>query len=365
MIRGSPRRTARLVLAAFVLLLCAPLVGTAAAAEDDAPAVAQDAAAAGATDIAAFEDRLLRHPVARIALLVARFLPMAVGIGLLIAAYLRWDRIRGGALPPPAPTSVSTPLALVPGVLLATGAMMIVPAVVLIVVTAVQGAGLEGASLGAQMGASAAGSVPLAVLILLRRRRRRLVAGDAAVAEVFGDAAMPHRWEPRLLGAPTPPPTMARAAGLGLWTFCVAAVIVTPVALAWAFVLEGLGVGAQAQELVVKVVDSKTGYEPWLILVFGVCVAPLVEECIFRGMLYPAAKRALGGTPRAAWLAALGVSGVFAAIHMNWLALLPLFALAMVLTWIFERTNSLAACVFAHAIHNGLSLLPLLLLRYA
>ena len=39
--------------------------------------------------------------------------------------------------------------------------------------------------------------------------------------------------------------------------------------------------------------------------------------------------------------------------------------LAMVLTWVYEKTNSMAAIVIAHATNNFLSLVPLLMVRYA
>jgi membrane protease YdiL (CAAX protease family) len=174
---------------------------------------------------------------------------------------------------------------------------------------------------------------------------------------------------------PTPAPRLAQALKLGLWTVCIALVFATPLAIAWTFLLNALtGETPGLQGLVQTALNPDATYEPWLIAGFGVLIAPFAEEALFRGMLYPALRSALarfrgaGDTPlwvarRAMWVSAVVVSALFAAVHGNALAMAPLFALAMVLTWIFEKTNSLAACVFAHAVHNALSMVPLLFLR--
>ena len=93
-------------------------------------------------------------------------------------------------------------------------------------------------------------------------------------------------------------------------------------------------------------------------------MAPFVEESIFRGMLYPVGRRWLGGTRQAAVSSAVVTAGVFAAIHQSLSAFVPLFALALVLTWVFEKTNSLATVVVAHALNNLTSLLPVLMYHW-
>ncbi len=85
--------------------------------------------------------------------------------------------------------------------------------------------------------------------------------------------------------------------------------------------------------------------------VFTVAIAPVAEEFIFRGMLYPALKQA--GWPRLAWV---GVSFLFAVIHWDAAAFLPLFLLALVLTWLYEKTDSLLAPITAHAFFNAVNL---------
>jgi membrane protease YdiL (CAAX protease family) len=88
---------------------------------------------------------------------------------------------------------------------------------------------------------------------------------------------------------------------------------------------------------------------------FAVVLAPVAEEFIFRGMLYPFVKQL--GYPRLAWL---GVSFVFALVHLNGAIFLPLFVLALALTWLYEKTDNLLAPITAHALFNAANLTLLL-----
>lgn len=82
-----------------------------------------------------------------------------------------------------------------------------------------------------------------------------------------------------------------------------------------------------------------------------VVVVPLAEELVFRGILYPAIKYA--GFPR---LALWGTSALFAAIHFNLAIFLPLLLLALVLTWLYEKTDNLLATIAAHSLFNAVNL---------
>jgi membrane protease YdiL (CAAX protease family) len=77
-------------------------------------------------------------------------------------------------------------------------------------------------------------------------------------------------------------------------------------------------------------------------------VAPFVEEVLFRGIIYTTVKQA--GYER---LALWGTSIIFGVIHGNVLSFLPLVFLALVFTWLYERTNNLLAPIFAHALFNA------------
>ena len=99
---------------------------------------------------------------------------------------------------------------------------------------------------------------------------------------------------------------------------------------------------------------------PWDRIALGavtILLAPAAEELLFRGILYPWVKHA--GFPR---LALWGTALLFAAIHANVVVLIPLFALAVILTVLYEKTNNLLAPITAHALFNATNFVMLYLL---
>jgi membrane protease YdiL (CAAX protease family) len=111
---------------------------------------------------------------------------------------------------------------------------------------------------------------------------------------------------------------------------------------------------AEEQLAVTLLAGSKSWWLRIYLGVFAVVFAPVAEEFIFRGMLYPFVKQL--GSPRAAFW---GVSAVFAAIHFDAGTFVPLFALALALTWLYERTDNLLAPVAAHSLFNAANLVVL------
>lgn len=86
----------------------------------------------------------------------------------------------------------------------------------------------------------------------------------------------------------------------------------------------------------------------WKFFLSAVILAPLYEETVFRGMVYPALRRRL---PRGT--AILLTSVFFAVVHMSPAHMPALFVLSLALTWTYERTGSLAAPIAFHAAFNG------------
>jgi membrane protease YdiL (CAAX protease family) len=84
---------------------------------------------------------------------------------------------------------------------------------------------------------------------------------------------------------------------------------------------------------------------------FAVVIAPVAEEFIFRGILFPLIKQL--GYPKVAWF---WVSFLFALIHMSVGIFIPLFVLALVLTWLYEKTDNLLAPIAAHSLFNAANL---------
>jgi hypothetical protein len=88
----------------------------------------------------------------------------------------------------------------------------------------------------------------------------------------------------------------------------------------------------------------------------AIVVAPVVEEILFRGILYRAVREL--GFPRTALY---GSSLLFAAIHGSLMTLTPLFLLAIVLALLFDRAGSLLAPIAAHALFNAVNFFMFLL----
>jgi membrane protease YdiL (CAAX protease family) len=115
--------------------------------------------------------------------------------------------------------------------------------------------------------------------------------------------------------------------------------------------MEKLGWPAESQEVVKLLTDAKSRVTTTYLGVFAVVFAPVAEEFIFRGMLFPFIKQL--GFPKLAWF---GVSFLFALIHLNAPTFVPLFVLALALTWLYEITDNLLAPITAHALFNAANL---------
>jgi membrane protease YdiL (CAAX protease family) len=114
-----------------------------------------------------------------------------------------------------------------------------------------------------------------------------------------------------------------------------------------ALVMEKIGWQPEDETAVTLLAGAKSGLTRVYLALFAVVIAPVAEEFIFRGVLYPFLKQL--GHPGWAWI---GVSFLFALIHMNLAAVVPLFVLALALTWLYEGTDNLLAPILAHSLFN-------------
>lgn len=106
----------------------------------------------------------------------------------------------------------------------------------------------------------------------------------------------------------------------------------------------------QTQE-VVQTLERTVGWDERLFFgLMAIVLAPLVEEILFRGILYRAIRER--GRPR---LALWGTSLLFAFTHANVMTFLPLTFLALVLAWLYERTGNLLASIAGHATFNAIN----------
>ncbi|MBW3622011.1 MAG: CPBP family intramembrane metalloprotease [Armatimonadetes bacterium] len=119
----------------------------------------------------------------------------------------------------------------------------------------------------------------------------------------------------------------------------------------------GINVQQPTIQRVIKQVFGNPGAIALFFLIAAVG-APLWEELVFRGLLYPAARARFG-----VWAAAIFTAFAFALLHETMRVihdprtfLLPIFYLGVVLAIIRERTESVVPCMIVHAVHNGITL---------
>ncbi|OGX05322.1 MAG: hypothetical protein A3G87_07870 [Omnitrophica bacterium RIFCSPLOWO2_12_FULL_50_11] len=89
---------------------------------------------------------------------------------------------------------------------------------------------------------------------------------------------------------------------------------------------------------------------PWLIaasMLLACFIGPVVEEIFFRGFLYPALRR-YWGIP---WSMVV-TAGLFAAVHENLFAFIPIFFLGLVLAYLYQKRDNLVPCISLHVMHN-------------
>jgi membrane protease YdiL (CAAX protease family) len=90
----------------------------------------------------------------------------------------------------------------------------------------------------------------------------------------------------------------------------------------------------------------------------AVVVAPIAEEVIFRGFLYPVVKRY--SEP---WFAAIFTGCLFGVIHFNLMSFPLLALMGIVLVVLYEITGSLWVPIACHAAFNALQVGVMMLAR--
>jgi uncharacterized protein len=94
-----------------------------------------------------------------------------------------------------------------------------------------------------------------------------------------------------------------------------------------------------------------------LIFVTAAIAAPFFEETLFRGFLLPSLTRYMP-----TWGAILLSSLIFAIVHLSLSEVLPLMTLAIVLGFVYTKTQNLLASMLLHSLWNSGTLIALFLL---
>jgi uncharacterized protein len=103
----------------------------------------------------------------------------------------------------------------------------------------------------------------------------------------------------------------------------------------------------------------RTSGDAWFLVVFGLTIAPLLEEFYFRGFLYPTLARG-AGVAVATMLTVLLFVGIHAAqLASAWVPLLMLTFASLCFTLIRVKTNSVSAALLTHIGYNGMLFLTM------
>ncbi|MFV1958191.1 MAG: lysostaphin resistance A-like protein [Planctomycetota bacterium] len=284
------------------------------------------------------EKALAGDPVTAVLLIALRFGTALLGAFFLVMAYTRWSRRRAGLLPDGAPWVGAPPGPTRPfGLSGALGVFFtFVGALFLVQFAGVAYRRAWADSLIFNYLAVLLAAGPVAAFVLLRRHALR--AGTAKEA---------------------PGRTLWR----GFSTFCVGNALAIPAALLGGIILSALGHELSLYGVVSRATDQAHPSYLWWTAVFAIFVAPVTEETLFRGLLYPAVRQAAGGGRKGYWVGAFVVSLAWASSHAHLPSFLPLLALGLVLVTVLELTDSLATVILGHAFFNAASLIPLLAAR--
>jgi CAAX protease family protein len=129
----------------------------------------------------------------------------------------------------------------------------------------------------------------------------------------------------------------------------------------YVYVVEGILLAAAAQGILNLLPAQKelpierlftSAAASYLLAFFGICVAPFIEELVFRGFFYPVFERKLGF-----WKAVLITAGLFAVIHgpqlnEGWPEMTAIFLVGVALSYTRGKTGLLAPSYLMHVAYN-------------
>ncbi len=128
------------------------------------------------------------------------------------------------------------------------------------------------------------------------------------------------------------------------------------VRICYGLAVAGLGYRPALQDVLSRLDTQGIGLI--LTLIATAVIAPIAEELFFRGFVYGGLRGRIGT------LGAMLVSTVFfTALHFTLDQFIPIFALGLILAWLYERTGSLYPGMLLHSSNNAISLILLAIAR--
>lgn len=123
--------------------------------------------------------------------------------------------------------------------------------------------------------------------------------------------------------------------------------------------LDFFGITVPRQWLQDQVLSLTNTFELQLFIFIGGVVVPIIEELIFRGIIYNGLRSKLPPI-----FAITTTSVFFAVVHIEPWSILPIFIMSIFLCYSLEKTKSLAVPIVIHCVNNLTSISLLLLLEY-
>ncbi len=114
--------------------------------------------------------------------------------------------------------------------------------------------------------------------------------------------------------------------------------------------------GEQVQDIGFS--TSINGIELIAVFVSLIVITPIVEELIFRGILFRGLRKDLPF-----WSSAIITSLAFALAHAQWNVAIDTFALSLALCYLVEKSESIIPSILLHAIKNSLAFIFLFVIK--
>ena len=114
------------------------------------------------------------------------------------------------------------------------------------------------------------------------------------------------------------------------------------------WILDMIGYAPPPQPVFEVFMEEKSNKILLFLTIFVSVFGPIMEEMFFRGFMYSAVKKRFG-----VLIGMILSASIFSALHTNIVGFLPIMVLGMFLTYLYEKTGSLAAPMVVHIIHNS------------
>jgi membrane protease YdiL (CAAX protease family) len=145
----------------------------------------------------------------------------------------------------------------------------------------------------------------------------------------------------------------------GILGYFAALPIVLVCAFGGAILIQYFGSEQQDHPIAAELLGDSPLWTMGMMVLFACVLAPVWEEFFFRGLLYPAIKKWCS-LPVSMVLSAIS----FSMLHGNLSHLMPIFALGILLAYLYEKTQSIWSCIAAHMVFNTGSMVMLFTMRF-